>query len=342
MKKTFKSKKFWIKLGIALIIIPVIFFFSVVSVLYWKQDEIVQELVHDMNEDFVGNIKIKDSHISPFETFPYISIDLEHIEVYETKQKNETPIINISEVFLGFDIWKIISGKTKIKDIKLKNGSINLIQDLNGDFNIVKAFLSNKKIEDVNEEFHLNLKKIELENIDLTKLNKENNILVDALIYNADAKFKSLNGHVFTELESTFELNLLKDGDTTFLKHKHFDLNTSFDYSEKNNIITIDPTIAKLEGSEFNLAGSIDLVNEMFLDLNFSGNKSNFDILIAISPEELIPTLKQYDNNGKISFNVVVKGKSINGHNPSIDAIFKCENALIANNNVNKKLDKLK
>ena len=37
--------------------------------------------------------------------------------------------------------------------------------------------------------------------------------------------------------------------------------------------------------------------------------------------------------------NVLVKGKSINGKTPAIDADFKCENALIANNNVNKKLD---
>jgi hypothetical protein len=339
--KKIKSKKFWVRLGVALLVIPLVFFFAIVGVLYWKQDTIVQNLVHDMNQDFEGEIKIKDSHISPFETFPYISIDLEHLEIFENKLKNTKPIVKISEVFLGFDIWKIVSGKTEIKDIKLKNGSLNLIQNLDGSLNIVNAFNTKTKIEDVNQEFHLNLKKIELENIDLTKLNKENNILIDALIYKADAKFKSVNGHVFTELISNFELNLLKDGDTTFLKHKHFDLNTSFDYSERNNIITIDPTTAKLEGSEFNLAGTIDLANEMFLDLNFYGNKRNFDLLIAVSPEELIPLLKQYDNNGDISFNVVVKGKSINGKTPAIDAKFKCENALIANNNVNKKLDNL-
>lgn len=339
--KITKRKKNWIKVILTLVLIPVILFFTLVGVLYYKQDSIVKELINDLNKDFAGKISITESHIAPFEEFPYISIDLENLIIFENKEKDSNAIVSISEVFLGFDIWTIISGKTEIKDIKLKNGKLNIVQYINGDFNLAKAFDTKEKIENVNEEFHLNLKKIELENIDLTKLNKENNILIDALIYKGNAKFKSIDGHIFTQLDSKFELNLLKDGDTTFVKHKHFDLNTSFDYLEKKNIITIKPTKAKLEGSEFNLSGSINLINDMFLDLNFNGKKNNFDILIAVAPEELIPTLKQYDNKGDISFNLNVKGKSINGHNPFVNATFKCENALITNSRVNKRLDKV-
>ena len=46
-----------------------------------------------------------------------------------------------------------------------------------------------EEIEDVNDEFHLALHEIELENIDIHKLNEENNIIFDALVYQADAKF---------------------------------------------------------------------------------------------------------------------------------------------------------
>ena len=60
------------------------------------------------------------SHISPFEAFPYISIDLEHVKVHETKDKINTPIVDVEEIFLGFDIWTILSGNMEIKEIILK------------------------------------------------------------------------------------------------------------------------------------------------------------------------------------------------------------------------------
>ena len=84
MKFTFlKRKKFWKRLIIWSISLPIVLFFALVAIVYWRQDAIVQELISTLNEDFVGEIEIEDSHVSPFEAFPYISIDLDHVKIYE-------------------------------------------------------------------------------------------------------------------------------------------------------------------------------------------------------------------------------------------------------------------
>lgn len=339
--KTLKSKKFWKWVIILLIILPIILFSALVGLAYWKQDEIVQHLIEDINKDFKGLIEIKGSHISPFEAFPYISIDLEEVKVFESKSKINTPLVDVHDIYLGFDIWTIISGKMEVKEIKLKKGKLSLVQHLDGTFNIANALSPQKKVENPNEEFHLDLHEIVLEDIDITKLNEANNIVIDAYVYNADAIFSTSPHHVFTSLESKFELNLILDGDTSFIKHKHFELDTELDFITDNNLLTIKPTMVKLEGTDFNMEGTLNLGNDGLIDMHFDGKKENFELLIAMAPEELIPTLKKYDNKGSIYFDATLKGKTMNGYTPAIEATFGCEHAYFNNKEVNKKLDDL-
>ena len=82
-----KRRKFWIRSMIALILIPVIVLTVLVSLLYWKQDQVVKELLQTLNDDFAGHFEIKESHISPFENFPYISIDIVDMVLYENESK---------------------------------------------------------------------------------------------------------------------------------------------------------------------------------------------------------------------------------------------------------------
>ncbi len=321
--------------------LPIVLFFALVLVVYIKQDAIVQELISDLNEDFNGAMEIEDSHISMFENFPYISIDLEHFKVFETKSKQNEALVDVDDLYVGFNLWTIVTGNMEIKKIKLKEGKINLIQHENGEFNIVKALSSAKEVESPEEEFHLDLKKIELENIDLTKLNEANNLKVEAYINDAHSKFRTAEDHVLAAFDTRFILNIIKDGDTTFFKHKHIDLETQIDFVKVKDILTVQPTVVHVEDSEFNFEGSIDFLNDMDLDLSMSGNKPNFDLFIAMAPEEIIPVLKQYDNGGKIYFNSTVKGPSINGHKPAIEARFGCKNGFFQNTDSKKQLEDL-
>lgn len=300
-------------------------------IVHQKQDEIVAEIISALNEDFTGSAEIKDSHISLFSNFPYVSIDLEEFRVYETKEKNEKPLIEIKDVYAGFNLWTVISGKMEIKKIKLKDGHIDLVQHTDGEFNILKALSSEKEIEDTGEEFHLDLKHIELVDVDLTKLNESNGLKVEAFIDQAKSKFKTSDESVHASLDAQFTLNLIKNGDTTFLKHKHIDVDTEVDFFKTTNLLKLQPTAVHLEGAEFNMEGEIDFKNDLFLDLVFTGQKPNFDLLIAMAPEELIPTLKRYENKADLFIQTKIKGASINGKNPSVKAVFTCKNGSIVN-----------
>ena len=336
-----KRRKFWIRSLIALILIPLILLTVLVSLLYWKQDQVVKELLQTLNDDFAGHFEIKESHISPFENFPYISIDIEDMVLYENESKGGVHILDIQDTYIGFNIWDILYGDMEIKSILLNDGSINLVQHKDGSFNITDALATKVEIEDPTKEFHLNLKSINLTDIDINKLNESNGMYFDLFINEAKSNFKTVADDVQMFLDSKFIVTYIDNGDTTFIHDKHLDVHTEIDYIAKKDILKIVPSEIALEGSVFNMEGNIDFADDMFLDINFKGEKPNFDLLIAFAPEEIAPALKAYNNRGSVFFNGSILGKSINGHTPNIDAVFGCTEAFIENNSNDKKLDNL-
>lgn len=335
------KKRSWKKILLIALIVPIVVFCALLAIIFSKQDAMVQELVETINEDFEGELVIDDSHISPFANFPYISIDLDHVKVFEDKTRSTEPLVDVRDIYLGFDIWTLLAGKFEVKALKVSNGVINLILHKDGSYNIANALSNRKEIEDAGEEFHMDIQHIQLEDVDLTKLNEENNILIESFINQMTAKFKTSNNHLIVGMRGKFNLNVLKDGDTTFIKHKHFEIKTVFEYLNDQQLLTVLPSEVTLEKALFRMDGSVDLDDDMNLDIAFHGNKPNFDLFIAFAPEELVPVLERYDNAGKIFFEATVKGKSINGHSPQVNASFGCEEAFFSNKVSKKKVDQL-
>ncbi|MBL7870914.1 MAG: membrane biogenesis protein [Cyclobacteriaceae bacterium] len=341
MKMPLPNKKFFRRLIWGGMVTPLVVFGLLIAILVWKQDAIVQQLITALNEDFIGEVEVRDSHISPFANFPYVSIDLEHLKVFEDKTKSGVPLMDVTDVYLGFDIWTLLNGSMEIRSIKLSNGSIKLIQHSDGSFNIGNALSNKEEIKDVGEEFHMDIQEIQLKDIDVWKLNEGNNILAEAFIYDATSKFRTSINHVLFSLDSRILLNVLLDGDTTFVKHKHFDIKTQMDYTTDKQLLVIQPSEVKLEKALFKMSGSVDFDDDMNMDIKFHGSKSNFDLLMAFAPEELLPVLERYDNAGKIFFDASITGKSINGHSPKVVADFGCEDAFFNNKQSQKRVDEL-
>ena len=228
--------------------------------------------------DFNGRVQIEDSHIEPFTNFPYISIDLESLRIFETKDSLLKPIVDVKDIYIGFDIFNLLQGKKDIKLIKLKNGGIHLVQALDGKLNIANAFQSTKPSEKEAEELHLSLSSILLENIDVTKINKEGKLLIETFIPYAKTKFSTSSEKIAIAIDAKATLNIIQNNDTTFFKHKHINIASQFDYFKKENKIVINPTEIKLEQAIFGLEGSIDFDNNIFVDVKIKGDKPNFDL----------------------------------------------------------------
>jgi len=322
------------------IIISLIIILSIY--VYYKKDYLVDQVLKHANEDFKGHVQIENVAISPFENFPYISIKLDHLKVFESKQIDTLAVIDVESAYLGFDFWNIIQNNLVIKKLSLENGFLNIVQDQQGNFNIVKAFEPNEKeVEEEETSLAIDFNEIILNHIDVKKENLATKILVETDIKNAMMSFNKTAEIIALKLDTQFLLNVFEHGKPTYIYHKNLELHTDFVYHKKTQVIDFLKTTVLLEGADFDMTGQIDVDNEMMVDLNFSGKKPNFDLLIGFAPEELIPLLRSYDNKGKLYFDAQIKGKTANNQTPSIVAKFGCEDGFIRNPEVDKEIDNL-
>jgi hypothetical protein len=334
----FTKKRVRLLFGI-IIIVPVILFTLLVGIIYYGQDSIVQHAIVIANKDLKGRFSVSGSHVAPFANFPQISIDLEHVKVYESKKKNADCLVHVNDVYVGFSLWDIVSGNYTIKGIKLKDGHIDVKQHKDGSINIANALESDLPPDKVEEDLHVDLKAISIENIDISKLNEETNLKLDIFINKAKSKFKSDKKNIDFRLETDFFISVLQDGDSTFFKHKHIHFDTKFSYNKATKMAVFNETQVELEKAVLDFNGSVRLNNDVYVDLKLKGHKPDFNLFLAVAPEELKESLNSFENRGKIYFNATVKGKTANGNRPAIEAHFGCKEGYIANIESGKKMN---
>lgn len=335
------NKKVWKRIIIGVFTALMITFFTATLILVWQQDKIVQNTINRFNQDFKGAIIIGDSDISPFANFPYISIVIQNVQVFEDQADMFAPILDVSNIYLGFNFWTVIGGNLKVNLLKVENGNFDIVRHIDGSFNLVHALSGEKKIKDIKEEYNLELDKIELSNLDIIKYDEGTRIHAETYIENATSKIKNSESTLMIALNSQLILNVINDGDSTMLKNKHFDTVTELNYNKESGILTIQPSDISLQNAIFSINGNIDVNNDFDINLNIHGNNPNFDLLIGFAPEELIPTLEQYENAGKIYFDATIKGKSLRGQFPEINAEFGCDSAFFSNPTSHKILDQI-
>ena len=339
MKPTFyRKRKFWKRLIGFTFSLPILLFSILMLVIYLKQDALIQAEIDALNKGHKGQIIIGETHLEPFKNFPYISFKVDDVQVLESKKSTAQVILKVEDIYAGFNFWDLVSGTYDVQYLLIEEGFFNLVFHEDGSINLQNAFETSSKGESA-APMDIHLKNIELKNLDIHKLDETTNVDVETYIYSALGGFQTdqdvINAHIDTE----FELNVIDDGDTTYINKKHFEFHTDLSLNDATGMLVLKPSGIRMEHGDFDIQGTIDLKNEVELNLDIKGTKPNFDMLIAFAPQDLIPVLERYKNAGNIYFNAVVKGPTLHGVMPFIDAKFGASEAFLENTGEGKRID---
>ena len=331
MKLSFpKSKKFWRRFIGFVVLLPILLFGILLLIIYSKQDEIIQSQIAKMNEEHKGLIIVGDTHLSPFENFPYISIKIDDVEIHETKADDSPIILDVADIYVGFNLRDILKGNYDIQSLLVENGFFNIVLHEDGTNNLQNALATTEGVEE-SEPLDIHLKKIKLNNLDIHKLDEATHTDVETYIYWGNGGFSSADGIIDAHIDTEFLLNIFSEGDTTYIHDKHFEFHTDLTFDENTGMLDFKPSGITMEHGDFDIQGSIDTKNDVNLDLSIKGEKPNFDMFIAFAPVDIIPILERYRNAGKIYFNAVVQGPTLHGQLPYIDANFGASEAYLEN-----------
>ncbi len=338
MKST--RKKRIVKRIAWIFLLPIVLFSALILTIYLKQDQVIQSQLDTMNNGHKGLLEIGDTHLALFDNFPNISFKIDDVKIYETKNDKEKVILNVADIFLRFNLLDLISGNYDIQSLLIEDGFFNIVIHEDGSTNLEHALAATEK-ENKTDPLKIHLKTIELINLDIHKFDEATKVDVETYMYFANGGFKSGDGLINGHIDSDFDLDIYNNGDTTYIHDKHFEFHTDITLNEKTGIVDFKPSGVTMEHGDFELQGSLNMKNDMDLDIEIKGTKPNFDMFIAFAPHEIIPVLERYKNAGKIYLNAKIKGPTAHGLTPHIDANFGASEAFLENTERGKRVDNM-
>ncbi|WP_343914641.1 AsmA-like C-terminal region-containing protein [Aquimarina litoralis] len=334
-----KRKKFWKRILLIVILAPILVVGGLMLYIQSNQSEIIQGEIEKLNKEHKGLVSIGESELSLFSNFPYVSIKVYDVKIFETKEDNAPVIMDVKDTYVGFNLWDIVKGNYDIQSLVVEEGVFNIVIHENNTTNIQNSLASTSESESSSTNIHL--KKIRFKNLDVHTLDEATNSDVEKFIYAGNGGFSQKDSMISGHVDTHFELNVIKDGDTTFIHNKHFEVHTDLVFNERTGILDIAPSGIVMENGDFELEGSIDTKNDVDLDLSINGTKPNFDMLIAFAPTDVIPVLEKYRNAGEIYFNAKIEGPANKGNRPFIKANFGAGKAYLENTKKAKKIDNM-
>ena len=105
----YRINKFWKRIILGFIIVPILILGSLVIYIQNNQSQIIKDELAKLNKEHQGLVSIGKSKLTLFGNFPYVSIKVYDVKVQETKAENAPVLLDVKDIYVGFNLWDIAS-----------------------------------------------------------------------------------------------------------------------------------------------------------------------------------------------------------------------------------------
>jgi hypothetical protein len=291
---------------------------------YIYKDKVKTIIVTEINKHLSAKITVKEISFSLLRHFPYASVEFINITAEEPKDFITTGnVLSAASLSLQFNFFSFFSDEYTLKKIVLKNASVNLQVDKDGNVN----YEIWKKDTISSTGMKLELQEVLMENVNVFYYDalhfQDINFLVQSGMLDGDFN----NDHYL--LNTTAELSqadVIIDK-VAYLNNRNCDLQLSLDVNKTSKTYTFKKSQLKLEGLVLAIEGSItDPGDYLDLDLKINSPKADIPSLMTLIPEKYKSGAKGYNYSGQVNFEGIINGRSGKKDIPFVSFTFKSSN----------------
>lgn len=280
--------RFVTKVFLSIISLVFLILTTSIVVVYYKQNELEQFVLKQINKELKTPISIKDIEFSILKNFPYSSINLYKVEAIDGFEKDS--LILAENILIKFNAAKIYNQNYHIEEIVFKDGSSRVYYENN--LPNYQIWHESTDTSSSNVDFKLN--KITFQNFDLSYNDKENNLFFDI-------KCKECN--IELSLDESFGLNI--DGK---MKSKSILVNNinhlkNQDFEIESSLVMIGDSMqinSKIDA--FNHLFYIDIISNNSLLVKVKTDDLSIQEAIENCPTEYLTAIENYTFSGLIDF----------------------------------------
>ncbi|MGB0523411.1 MAG: AsmA-like C-terminal region-containing protein [Flammeovirgaceae bacterium] len=316
----FKRLLFWLSVGFGL------FTLALVSGVYLMQDQLIQRFIHDANKHLAVKVHAPQIKVTALPNFPDVSIAFNQLVIYGSNPAQPDTLAHFQTIYFTFNVLDLINGNYQLHQLYAENGGVNLQTDKKGIHNF-KFTKSPKHAESTaNQHFSLHLNRIRLKNIDFLFQYHPKQQHYHLKLEDVVSKLSYRNDIIETTLEGKSMIHQITLEKQHYAENKALHVNSFIQYQPKEKTISIYPSSIKIGQGKFNLEGVYEPSNQQHLYLKLDGKNTNFNTLLAFSPQGVRTQLSTYNTKGKAYFSAVLDGKLNAQEQPHIQVAFGCHN----------------
>jgi hypothetical protein len=332
-----------VKIFLISVSLPLMILLVGIALVAWKQGELTQRALQQLNQTFTGELVLERSTISPFANFPYISIDLQGLTFYPQKGIQQDPIYQVKDLYVGFSIWDIVRGDYQVKSLKIKGGFLKLVKNELGEINLFASKNLHMDDEGSGESLDFSLASVKLDAFDIIFEDLQQDISYIAHMRQLQTSIQLMADQWDLKLDASLVFDLLASNNPTFFSDKQVQLKLDLTYHEKKGWIELNPSSLWLEESLFTASGNLSELNDIpQIDVKLEGQKPDFDLFAAFLPKEVATALNEYQNQGEIFFIGTIRGALSNDQAPAVAIEFGCDNAYFLRADNQRKVEDLR
>lgn len=306
----------------------VLLFFGIAATLaYIFEDEIKQYAIDSINKQLRTELKVREIELSLFSQFPYTSLEFKDVSCAEAHSRRPgQQLFEARSLFLQFNIWNLFLKNYTVKRITLKDASLNLYRDRQGNDNW--HFWKESKDSSGKQSFAFNLSAVKLINVKASYIDEEasRNIAghIDDLLLSgrfSDKKF-TLN------VRSKLKVNTLSIKGVEYAHRYSIQVDGSLDADTKENMYKIKWCGLQIEDLPFECSGGIMKTEKgWFCDVSLSGKELSISSILSMLPENVRDIKENYKSTGEIRISAHAEGYFNKDELPQLTADFSVSNA---------------
>lgn len=283
-----------------------------------NKDFIKNKTIQALNEQLQAEVKINGNiDVTFFSSFPKLNVSFDQV-VIKDKLREGKNLAELGNVSVSLNPWRIFKKDYTIEGLILSDGYVYLFTDKAGDSN----FLILKESDEQSSESNLiQLKQINLNNIELTYQNKSNGTFI-----NIFTKSSSMAGLFY---EEDFDINLKTEiaskdliiNETNYLPNLNIQGKLKLSYTGKDGCFVFTDNEISVEGNAFTINGQICTSNKT-IDLKAQAEGSNLQNALGLLPKSWLQ-LDNIKGDGAYFISTWVQGSF---DQPQIDLSFEIQN----------------
>ncbi|WP_340114223.1 DUF748 domain-containing protein [Maribellus mangrovi] len=298
------------------LIIVVILIAAVVAIPVFFKQNMLDYARNTLNKQLNAQVEVADLKLSLFRSFPKVSLQLEGVVISGKGTFENDTLVQLRSLRTSTTLKSVLHpSNMAIEEIVVDNARVNLLVAENGEVNWdiekpkSKTKENNKPDSAEEDDFHLQLDKIEIRNVSMVYDDQMTNmkLTLDDIDFDVSGEMFGASTQLKTK-GGINELSLSYD-DVNYISKTKLSTTTLLNVNFETMTFTIGENELLINRLPLQLTGNISMPNDSIqFDLGIQTNSSDFENFLALVPPVYESYLKEITTSGSATINGIVKG----------------------------------